>query len=157
MSTQTRDYPEDIIYNFLKSKYVAYRSSLSDPNVLPADTDILWGEPKSELKVYSFVVTRDTTTRLLPYLGISKVQYSALCTARFAITWIGPGKPPYLNEWEEFIDYHIAKYQTDTYFKSRGIESVKPSASGITEPREPEVDQWVLSFQIIATYMKSFT
>jgi hypothetical protein len=157
MSTQTRDYPEDIIYDFLKSQYVTYRSSLSDPTVLPVDTDILWGEPKSELKAYSFVVTRDTTTRLLPYVGLSKVKYSALCTARFAITWIKAGKPPYINEFEEFIDYEIAKNQIATYFKNKGIESVTPAASGITEPRDPETDQWVLSFQIIAVYLRSFT
>jgi hypothetical protein len=157
MSTQTRDYPEDIIYDFLKSQYVSYRNSLSDPNDLPVDTDILWGEPKSELKAFSFVVVRDNTTRQLPYIGYSKVHYKALCIVRFAITWIREGKPPYLNEFEEFIDYQVAKNQINTYFKTRGIDSIAPGGSGITEPRDPETDQWVLNFQVIATYMKSFT
>lgn len=156
MSTQTRDYPEDIIYDFLKSQYISYRNALTNPNDLPLDTDILWGEPKSELKAYSFVVVRDNTSRTLPYVGYSKVKYSSLCICRFAITWIQAGKPPYLNEFEEFLDYQISKNQIASYFKTRGIDFLTPAISGITEPREPEVDQWVLNFQVYVTYMKSF-
>ena len=157
MSTQTRDYPEDIIYDFLKSQYIAYRNALADPNDLPVDTDILWGEPKSELIPYSFVVLRDSTSRVYPYLGQSKVKYSALCIARFGITWTLAGKPPYLNEWEEFIDYQVSKNQIATYFKNKGIDSIRAGISSIIEPRDPEIDQWVLNVQIFATYMRTFT
>ena len=113
--------PEDVIYDFLQSQYTTYRNSLSDPTVLPVDTDILWGAPKSEIQTHSFVVVRTRTDRVLPFLGQPKLKNTTTCVARFATTWTGFGKPEVIDQFERFLEYETVTNSVNSYFKNKRI------------------------------------
>jgi hypothetical protein len=149
--------PENIVYDFLYSKYDDYRSNLSPNTLLPVKTDIIWGSPKSELKPYAFMVNLMNTSRTMKFLGQTIVKYVGTVVARFAVTWIGSTtKPEVIKYFQEFVDYEITTNQLDTFFKSRGIDYVQPGSSTIVEPRDPEIDAWVLNFVIQVNYVRSF-
>lgn len=159
MSTQLHEYPEDIIFNFLKSVYTTYRTALDDPTTIPEETAIIWGSPPAEIvKPYTFEVVRTDLNRALKWLGAApKAQYTALCVCRFGTLWIKGGKPPVLNEFEEFLDYELMTNIKGSYFTDRAISYITPGSSGISEPRDPNVDRWVLNYSVQVDYYKTFT
>ena len=148
--------PEDVIYDFLQSQYATYRSSLSDPTVLPVATDILWGESKSELLTHSFIVVRTRTDRVMPFLGQPKLKNTTTCVARFATTWTQGGKPVVIDQFERFLEYETVTNSLNTFFKNKGFQYIIPGGSAVVEPRDPENDQWVLNFEIYTEQFKTY-
>lgn len=157
MSSISSYQPEDVIFELLHTQYPIYRNSLSDPTVLPVDTEILWGAPKSEIMTHSFVVVRSRTDRNMPFLGQPKVKNSTTCVARFATTWTQFGKPVVIDQFERFLEFETATNVNNSFYKNKGFAYVIPgTSSSVVEPRDPENDQWVLNFEIYTEQLKSY-
>ena len=113
--------PDDTIHDYLKSIYMAYRSSLVDPSVLPHTDNIDWDSYWAGVNPTSFCVYEEATTQRNLGLGSQSLEFTVVDVVRITFRWIGTGKPDVIKRFREFTTrkLHEAVFNKPAAFTHR--------------------------------------
>lgn len=151
--------PDDVIHDWLKSVYAAYRTSLVDPSVLPTIDEIDWDSYWAGLNSSSFIVFEEATTQRNLGLGSQSLEFTSIQVIRVTFRWIGAGKPDQIKRFREFVTrkMHEAVFTRPTAFTNAGIIELSPAMTSRTSPatNSAQEDFWTFELRITTKVLNS--
>lgn len=161
-------YPDELIYNYLRSLYTPYRNALPDPTVLPLETDIMWNFFAGGVKDTSFIVAEDYQQPERFNLGASAANWKASSTIYVITLWTKEGKPQYLKEFANFLEKKLVVVGgLSSTLAITGLNDLKVTQFSLSQGlnnfhgygtfsniQNPETDWWVLSVNVQTRYLK---
>lgn len=151
--------PDDVIHDYLKSIYTAYRNSLVDPSVLPNIDDIDWDMYWAGTHESSFMVYEESTTHNNLGLGSQTLHFTVVDVVRVTYRYIGMGKPDVIKRFREFITrkMHEAVFTMPAAFTSAGIIELWPTMTSRTAPstNSAQEDFWTFEMRVTVKVLNS--
>ena len=151
--------PDDTIHDWLKSLYTPYRNALTDPSVIPLETEIDWDSYWAGFNSTSFIVWEDVTTHRNLGLGVHQIEFEATQVVRVTHRWIHAGKPPILKQIREFLTRKLHENITPlpTTLTNAGIRYMLPIDSRlfVETERTAQQDFWTLHVRIMTRVLNS--
>ena len=159
MPWSARPDPDDVIHDYLKSVYTAYRNSLGDPTVLPLETEIDWDSYWAGINAASFMVYEEATTHQNLGLGSQTIEFTVVDVIRVTYRWIGAGKPGQIKQFREFVTrkMHEAVFTKPTAFTNAGIFELWPIMTSRIAPatNSAQEDFWTLELRVTTKVLNS--
>lgn len=151
--------PDDTIHDWLKSLYTTYRNGLTDPSVLPLETEIDWDAYWAGFNSTSFFVGEDSTRHINLGLGVRQIELEGTQVIRITHRWINAGKPPILKQIREFVTkkLHENISPLPSALTNAGIRYMVPidSRMFVENNKTAQQDFWTLEFRIMTRVLNS--
>jgi hypothetical protein len=154
--------PDDTLGTWFRSLYTTYRNALTDPTVLPLETEIDWDEFWAGLNVASFIVYEETTEHRNLGLGTTPIEFISTNVVRVTYRWISSGKPVVIKQFREFVirKIHENISPLPSALSNAGIVQIfLPGISSriYRETKSAQEDFWTLEVRITTKVLNSIT
>jgi hypothetical protein len=142
---------DDIMLDWLKSLYTAYRNTLTPTSRLPLETEVDWDAYWAGVHETSFIVYEDTTELGHLALGTKNPELRGLQVVRATHRWLGAGKSPYVKEFREFVTRKIYENLSPlpSALTAIGVNWMLPMQSRIfTDTKSAQEDYWTAEVRV---------
>lgn len=151
---------DDVVHDWLKSLYTAYRNALVDPSVMPDIDAIDWDSFWSGMNAAAFIVYEERTDHRNLGMGSQSLEFTGTHVIRVAYRWINAGKPPELKQFREFVTrkmHEVCYPPLPAAFTNAGIIEVWPNMTSrlFQQTNSAQEDFWVFELRFTTKVINS--